>query len=172
MAKNTSSSAFRKIDVDQYNEDNYKEDDQGELQSPPIGPDEAEVNTMLSQYPFHILTLCFSFFSLYNIKYRKLVDALKTVLRNAPLGSKNQQLKDAALALTMRVLLTVKTSQVEEVVSALEPELVDVLMKYVYKGFEMPSEGSSGQLLVWHEKAFAAGGLGSIMRVLTDSKRA
>jgi actin related protein 2/3 complex subunit 5 len=57
MAKNTSSSAFRKIDVDQYNEDNYKEDDQGELQSPPIGPDETEVNTMLSQYPFLLLRI-------------------------------------------------------------------------------------------------------------------
>lgn len=50
MAKNTSSSAFRKIDIDAYNEDNYKEDEQGELQSPPVGPDEAEVNAYLNQY--------------------------------------------------------------------------------------------------------------------------
>lgn len=84
----------------------------------------------------------------------------------------NLLFQDAALALTMKVLLNVKASQVEEVVSALDPDLVDVLMKYVYKGFESPSEGSSGHLLVWHEKAFAAGGLGSIVRVLTDSKRA
>lgn len=52
MATNTSSSAFRKIDVDQYNEDNYREDEQGELLSPPVGPDEAEVTQLLLQYPF------------------------------------------------------------------------------------------------------------------------
>jgi hypothetical protein len=52
MAKNTSSSAFRKIDVDQYNEDNYREEEQAELQSAPIGPDEAEVTALMNQYPF------------------------------------------------------------------------------------------------------------------------
>ncbi|KAL0274126.1 UNVERIFIED_CONTAM: hypothetical protein PYX00_006624 [Menopon gallinae] len=49
MAKNTLSSAFRKIDVDQYNEDNFREDEQSELQSPPAGPDEGEVTQLLQQ---------------------------------------------------------------------------------------------------------------------------
>lgn len=52
MSINTSSSAFRKIDVDQYNEDNFGDEDQGELQSPPVGPDESEVTALLNQYPF------------------------------------------------------------------------------------------------------------------------
>lgn len=52
MAKNTSSSAFRKLDVDQCNEDLYREDEPGELQSPPVGPDESEVTALLNQYPF------------------------------------------------------------------------------------------------------------------------
>lgn len=51
MAKNTSSSAFRKIDVDQYNEDNFKEE---EPESAQIGPDENEINTFLNQYPFQM----------------------------------------------------------------------------------------------------------------------
>lgn len=50
MAKNTSSSAFRKIDVDQYNEDNFKEDEVD--QGAPVGPDENEITVLLNQYPF------------------------------------------------------------------------------------------------------------------------
>lgn len=49
--------------------------------------------------------------------------------------------------------------------------MVDVLMKYIYKGFEYPSEGSSGHLLLWHEKAFQVGGPGAIVRVLSDTRR-
>lgn len=60
MAKNTSSSAFRKIDVDQYNEDNYREEEQAELQSTPVGPDEAEVTALMNQYPFHNYEIKFS----------------------------------------------------------------------------------------------------------------
>ncbi|XP_044742464.1 actin-related protein 2/3 complex subunit 5-A [Chrysoperla carnea] len=151
MAKNTSSSAFRKIDVDQYCEENFKEDD-GD-QSGNTGPDESEIINLLNQ--------------------GKNIEALKVVLSNAPLGSRNQQVKDNALNLTLKVLLSIKSSsQIEEAVAALDIELVDVLMKYVYRGFEVPSEGKSAHLLLWHEKAYSVGGVGSIVRVLTDSKRA
>lgn len=50
MAKNTSSSAFRKIDVDQYSEDNFKEDETDS--GGQVGPDENEVNSLLQKYPF------------------------------------------------------------------------------------------------------------------------
>nr|SVE73916.1 EOG090X0HLA [Daphnia atkinsoni] len=141
MAKNTSSSAFRKIDVDQYNEDNYKEDDC--------------VHKFLNQ----------SFFTGKNI------EALKTVLRNAPISSRNQMVKDAALNVVMQVLLSMKSAQIEEAVNALDRDHLDILMKYIYRGFETPSEGSSGQLLAWHEKVHAVAGVGCIVRVLTDKKR-
>ncbi|XP_060517913.1 actin-related protein 2/3 complex subunit 5-C [Cylas formicarius] len=149
MAKNTSSSAFRKIDVDQYSEDNYKEDEIEQVG--PLGPDENDVNNLLQK--------------------GKLVDALKLVIGNAPLGSKNQQIKDNALSLTLKVLLSIKPSQIEEAVNSLDTNSVDVLMKYVYKGFENPSEGSSGHLLLWHEKVYSVGGVGCIIRVLSDTWR-
>ena len=63
MAKNTASSAFRKIDVDQYNEDNYKEDEGGDPQSPPIGPDENEITNLLNQYPFLIEIIINNFYN-------------------------------------------------------------------------------------------------------------
>lgn len=100
-------------------------------------------------------------------------DALRVLLTSAPLGSKNQQVKDDALNLTLKVLLSIKGSQMDSAIDGLEdPDLCDVLMKYIYRGFEIPSEGSSGHLLQWHEKVFARGGVGSIVRVLSDTNRA
>ncbi|GBP40319.1 hypothetical protein EVAR_86465_1 [Eumeta japonica] len=100
-----------------------------------------------------------------------MVDALKLVLNNAPLGSSNQQVKDNALTTTLKVLLAIKSAQIEEAVGSLSRDDIDILMKYIYRGFEYPSEGSSGHLLLWHEKAYSVGGAGSIVRVLSDRKR-
>jgi len=149
MSKNTKSSAFRRIDVDQYSEDNYRE----EVDNEPVtaGPNAKEVTSLLSQ--------------------NKNIDALKNVLANSPLGNQDQAVKDASLSLVLRVLLSFKTSGIEEAVKQLDNEARDVLMKYIYRGFEVPNEGSSAQLLVWHEKVFAVSGVGSIVRVLTDTKK-
>lgn len=59
MAKNTSSSAFRKIDVDQYNEDNFKVEETAESLTPSSFPDETEINSLLTQYPFSSFLLPF-----------------------------------------------------------------------------------------------------------------
>ncbi|XP_017152435.1 actin-related protein 2/3 complex subunit 5-B [Drosophila miranda] len=151
MAKNTSSSAFRKIDVDQYNEDNFREDDG--VDSAAVGPDETEITTLLTQ--------------------GKVVEALLSALQNAPLRCKNQIVKDHALNITLRVLLSIKSTQIDQAIDTVDQnDLIDVLMKYIYRGFEIPSEGSSGHLLQWHEKAFARGGVGCIVRVLSDTNRA
>lgn len=110
MAKNTFSSAFRKIDVDSYNEDNFKEDIVEESNETRV--DEKEIQNLLSTNPS---------------------DALKKCLTNAPLLSKNQQLKDNAFNLTQKVLLNIKATQIESIVSSLDDELLDVLMKYIYR---------------------------------------
>lgn len=50
--KDTSGTAFRKIDVDQYSENNFKEEDPDGGVTGPTGPDESEIQSLLSQYPF------------------------------------------------------------------------------------------------------------------------
>ena len=55
----------------------------------------------------------------------------------------------------MRVLTAYKSSEVEKAVKCLEKTDLDVLMKYIYRGFAEPTEGRSAILLTWHEKVCA-----------------
>lgn len=52
----------------------------------------------------------------------------------------------------LKVLSSFKASDIEKGVQSLDRNGVDLLMKYIYKGFERPSENSSAILLQWHEK--------------------
>lgn len=62
--KDTSGTAFRKIDVDQY-EDDFKEEDADVGVTGPQGPDENEILSLLSQYPFNTC----SYFSLFSLSF-------------------------------------------------------------------------------------------------------
>lgn len=64
-----------------------------------------------------------------------------------------------------------QAAQVESVVKQLDNDQRDLLMKYIYRGFETPSDNSSAHLLLWHEKVFEEAGVGSVVRVMTDRKR-
>ena len=70
MSKNTSSSAFRKIDVDQFDEANFKDDEGPAQDSGFAGVSESEIANLLQQ--------------------GKADEALKVLLASAPVGSKNQ----------------------------------------------------------------------------------
>ena len=52
----------------------------------------------------------------------------------------------------MRVLTALKSAEIEKAVKNLDKNEQDVLMKYIYRGFAEPTEGSSAVLLTWHEK--------------------
>ncbi|KFP01634.1 ARPC5 protein, partial [Oreotrochilus melanogaster] len=96
--------------------------------------------------------------------------ALQAALKNPPINTKNQAVKDRAESIVLKVLISFKANDIEKAVQSLDKNGVDLLMKYIYKGFESPSDNSSTVLLQWHEKALAAGGVGSIVRVLTARK--
>nr|ACO10268.1 Actin-related protein 2/3 complex subunit 5 [Caligus rogercresseyi] len=157
MSVNTSSNAFRRVDVDQYSEDNFIDE---ESESSPGHNNNNNNNNDESLLEVERTVNAF-------LSGNKVLEALQVLLASSPVSS-----SDPLLPLLMRTLLSVKQAQVEGIVQSLDVDQRDVLMRYVYKGFEVPSEGSSGHLLTWHEKIFEASGIGAIVRVLTDRKQA
>ncbi|XP_051952595.1 actin-related protein 2/3 complex subunit 5-like protein [Xyrauchen texanus] len=148
MAKNTLSSRFRKVDIDEFDENKFVDDHDEAADQ--LGPDAAEIDNLIRQ--------------------GDMMSALHIALRNPPINSKNPALTERAQTVVLRVLASFRSSDIESAVKSLDKNGVDLLMKYIYKGFERPTENSSAILLQWHEKAFAIGGLGSIVRVLTARK--
>lgn len=67
--------------------------------------------------------------------------------------------QERAQAVVLRVLTSFKSSDIEPAVKSLDKNGVDLLMKYIYRGFEKPSDNSSAILLQWHEKVSVRLGL-------------
>lgn len=59
--KDIMGTGFRKIDVDEFSENNFEEDADGG--TGPTGPDENEILSLLNQYPFYKLNNKLNFFS-------------------------------------------------------------------------------------------------------------
>jgi len=148
MAASSLCRDFRKINIEQYEDDFYEDE---AAQAEPLHPQMNEVQMLISS--------------------GKGQDALKAALKDCA-SSNNQSVKDAAAEVVIRALTSHKPSQIDATIGALSEEEVDVAMKYVYKAFSMNKDGHTcASLLQWHSKLTQKGGMGSIVRVLADRHR-
>lgn len=52
----------------------------------------------------------------------------------------------------MKVLNATKPNEIDQAIKGLDTKGVDILMKYIYRGFSEPTENNCAILLTWHEK--------------------
>lgn len=77
-------------------------------------------------------------------------------------------LQDNYSRVVVSVLTAVKEADINKNIDSLNPDELDVLMKFIYKGLEDGENSTS--LLKWHAAATAKGGLGSIVRALAERR--
>ncbi|KAI5805540.1 actin-related protein 2/3 complex subunit 5 [Peziza echinospora] len=102
--------------------------------------------------------------------------ALRIALENVPYGG-DEAAKDLHLQTLLEILSSIKSVDMAGTLLRIadRTELLDVLMKYLYKGMKDASAGSGSGgkmsvLLSWHEKVVDVAGEGSIVRVMTDRR--
>jgi actin related protein 2/3 complex subunit 5 len=96
------------------------------------------------------------------------VNALRVLLDDPPFACKNLETKRQASDELLRVLAMVKDSDIDMYVEEMSPDQADVLLKYVYKGFE--AGDNSASLLKWHAAIVSRHGLGAIVRAMQVKK--
>ncbi|CDO69932.1 hypothetical protein BN946_scf184836.g6 [Trametes cinnabarina] len=157
--------SFRKIDIDQYDEDAllvtelYEADPRDPAQAlNDVKQKAAAVRSSLAK--------------------GDIVAALMLVLEDAPYGPHLDDAKVASLCANLHlqtlvsILNSTKSSEIPGVVKALSTDAQDTLMKYLYKGMALPGWGdvSGSVLLGWHEKLTEVAGTGCIVRAMTDRR--
>ncbi|KZV71756.1 arp2/3 complex subunit [Peniophora sp. CONT] len=151
--------AFRKIDIDKFEEDVLLETDLYEA-------DPRDPATVLEAAKAKSAAVR-GFLSKGDI-----VGALTSVLEDAPYGPNVDEAKNLNLQTLVTVLNSTKSVDIPNVVKSISPETQDTLMKYLYKGMGISGWGdvSGSVLLGWHEKLTEAAGVGCIVRAMTDRR--
>merc|ERR1711974_73034 len=94
-------------------------------------------------------------------------DAIKLACDKAPLKVKDQEVKDAFSKVVTSILNEVrKLPEIVPIMKSLSAAQVDNLMKYLYKGLSDCENGTT--LLLWHQEATKKGGIGCIVRAISD----
>jgi len=151
--------AFRKIDIDQYDEDVLLDSELYEADS----RDPTEVLDDAKQRQIAVRSF---------LARNDISGALTTILENAPYGPSVDEAKLITLQTLLTILNTTKSTEISGVIKGLTLDTQDTLMKYLYKGMGLPGWGdiSGSVLLGWHEKLTEVAGVGCIVRAMTDRR--
>ncbi|KAI0640966.1 arp2/3 complex subunit [Trametes meyenii] len=150
---------FRKIDIDQYDEDVLLDSELYETDP----RDPAQALNDVKQKAAAVRG---------SLSKGDIVGALNLVLEDAPYGTAVEEAKNLNLQTLVSILNSTKATEIPGVVKALSTDAQDTLMKYLYKGMALPGWGdvSGSVLLGWHEKLTEAAGTGCIVRAMTDRR--
>ncbi|EGO02910.1 hypothetical protein SERLA73DRAFT_176374 [Serpula lacrymans var. lacrymans S7.3] len=151
--------AFRKIDIDIYDEDVL-------LETELYDPDPRDPSQVLSDAKQKQGAVRSS------LAKSDIPGALDIALDSAPYGPNVDEAKNLTLQTVVTILNSTKSSDISNVIKALSQDAQDTLMKYIYKGMGMPGWGdvSGSVLLGWHEKLTEIAGTGCIVRAMTDRR--
>ncbi|KAI9302824.1 actin-related protein 2/3 complex subunit 5 [Cunninghamella echinulata] len=151
--------SWRKIDVDQYDEDAYTEEEfLAEFDS---GLSLAEIESQAQTRNTDVRNL---------MTRGDLNSALIQSLENPPYGRNVDSAKFLSTQTVVDVLNASRATDIPDMIKTLSNDQRDTLMKYIYAGMAKPESFNSSVLLTWHEKLTEVTGTGSIVRVLTDKR--
>eukprot|EP00730_Choanoeca_flexa_P015356 TRINITY_DN7037_c0_g1_i1.p1 TRINITY_DN7037_c0_g1~~TRINITY_DN7037_c0_g1_i1.p1 ORF type:complete len:165 (+),score=36.81 TRINITY_DN7037_c0_g1_i1:40-495(+) len=149
MSKNTASNKFRKVNVDEFDEDNFQDDELATADDSNVSSKSSAVRASLNGKEF--------------------AKAMHQALENPPqLASEDVKAKTAEVVAD--VVKATKAADIAGVVKELDETEMDTLMKYLYRLMATPDEAYSASLLTWHKQVVSKAGMGSIIRVLSDRK--
>ncbi|KAI0089694.1 arp2/3 complex subunit [Irpex rosettiformis] len=151
--------AFRKIDIDQYDEDVLPD---SEL----FPTDPRDPSTLLTEAKQKAAAIR------NNLSKGDVAGALDIVLSDPPYGPGVDEAKNLTLQTLVTILNTTKSTDIPPILKSLSQDSQDTLMKYLYKGMALPGWGdvSGSVLLGWHEKLTEVAGTGCIVRAMTDRR--
>ncbi|KAJ1742857.1 arp2/3 complex subunit [Coemansia sp. RSA 1086] len=98
------------------------------------------------------------------------IEALERALTEPPYGRGMEAAQAANAQLVSEILMATRTQDIGNVVDSMSEDDRDTLLKYIYHGLARPAEFNCGVLLSWHERVIESGGLGSIVRVMSDRR--
>ncbi|KAF1796172.1 actin-related protein 2/3 complex subunit 5 [Mucor lusitanicus] len=151
--------SWRRIDIDQYDEDAYTEDEILAEFDTGLSPEQVISSTQTRSTDVRNL-----------LTKGDLNNALIRALEEPPYGRQVDSAKAESTKTVTEVLNLFRASDIAQVIKSLSHEQQDILMKYLYAGMGKPEQFNSSVLLTWHEKLTEVAGNGCIVRVMTDKR--